>query len=107
MYSLSDLTETQKNIIVYLCYALIIILLLIILFKKINVKCICSSNKQSKAPFNYIPNPAEMDIGDVSQQQQNIMNKNGCINEIGGIWVGRSDGSGICQVYHGTNVPLV
>jgi len=93
-------------------YAVIIILLLVLVFMGLKVECRCDSAKSARAsgvsvksarspknaraPFHNMPNPANMVNQTVTQEQQNLMNIQGC-KQIDGIWKTRSNGTGVCQ----------
>lgn len=86
-------------------YAVIIILLLVLVFMGLKVECRCDSAKSARAPFHNMPNPANMVNQTVTQEQQNLMNIQGC-EQIGGIWNARSDGTGVCQNWDRPGPPL-
>lgn len=76
-------------------YIVIIALLLVLVFKGPSVECVCSSAKSARAPFQRLPNPANMSTQETNANQQTLMNIKGC-KQLGGIWEERPGGTGVC-----------
>lgn len=79
-------------------YIIIIVLLFVLIFTSPRVKCVCSTSKNARAPFQVLDNPANMDNFETTPEKQNLMNIQGCAQQ-GGVWKSRGDGSGDCRIY--------